>query len=229
MQSGPPGQVVGTIHVSGDPPPVIESIAPEIPVGKCFAAHETYSKLFREGPGRTLADVLVAVTGYSGKPEFPTSDVIVEANDCSYDRRTVVLYRGQTLGVKSVGNETYGPQLVGHQAQAILFAVPGGEPIKFTPNKLGQYQLVDRSHPHIFTDVFVLSYPTFDVTGKDGAFAISGIPPGPAKLSALLPITGQSLEKDIVVPAGGTVRVDLQFTFDDEQHGEKARAKRGSK
>jgi hypothetical protein len=61
------------------------------------------------------------------------------------------------------------------------------------------------------------------VTGIDGKFEITGVPPGKAKLSALLPITGQTLERDVEVKPGGSVEVDLEFEFDAARDGEKAK------
>jgi hypothetical protein len=218
------GAVRGTVRIKGDAAPTVESIAPKIPVGKCFSGHETYTKLFREGPGRTLADVLIAVTRYQGTPRKAPKEVRVEAKDCAYDRRTFAFELGQTLSIYNKGQETYTPQLMGFTGQALMLAIPGGDPVSFQPVKPGQYQLIDRTHSFIFGDVFVLDYPTVGVTGLDGKFEITGVPTGKAKLSALLPITGQTLERDIEVPASGDVQLELEFTFDAERDGAKARA-----
>jgi hypothetical protein len=218
----PRGSVQGVIRVKGDAPPTIESMASKIPVGKCFRAHETYAKLFREGPGRTLADVLVAVTRYDGEPAKPPREVRIEAKDCALDRRTVALSLGQTLAVHNAGAETYTPQLMGYPSQALMLAVPGGDPVRFKPEKVGQYQLIDRSHEFVFADVFIVDYPTLAVSGLDGKFEVTGVPAGKAKLSALLPITGQTIERDVDVPADGAVKLELEFSFDAAKDGAKA-------
>src|SRR5689334_12813150 len=64
--SGPIGSVRGVVHASGDPPPELPQILAKIPAGKCDDARAFYGKLFREGPGHELGDVLVAVTEYKG-------------------------------------------------------------------------------------------------------------------------------------------------------------------
>lgn len=211
------------VRVKGDEAPVIASMASKIPVGKCFRAHETYSKLLREGPGRTLADVFIAVTRYQGEPAKPPEEVRIEARDCAYDRRTVAMQLGQTIAVYNVGSETYTPQLMGYPGQALILAVPGGDPVRFTPTKIGVYQLIDRTHEFVFADVFVVEYPTVAVSGADGKFEIQGVPPGKAKVNALLPITGQTLERDVEVTAQGNVHLELEFEFDVERDGAKAR------
>src|SRR5690606_18305330 len=138
--------------------------------------------------------------------------------------RTIAMSLGQTLSVKNVGKETHTPQLLGLQSPALLLAIPGGDPIEFTPKKLGQYQLVDRTHRHAFADVIGMTFSTVDVTGLDGKFEITGVPAGKAQLSALLPITGQTLERDIEVPAGRAIEVNLEFEFDAARDGAKASA-----
>jgi hypothetical protein len=217
------GAVSGTIRIKGDPAPTIEAMAPKIPVGKCFLAHDMYTKLFREGEGRTLADVLVAVTEYQGEVEAPPERVRVEAKDCAYDRRTIAMTVGQTLSVQNVGTGTHTPQLLGFPSPALILAIPKGDPVEFEPTKLGQYQLLDRTHSFAFADVFVLNYSSVAVTGLDGKFEISGLPPGKAKVSALLPITGQTLSREVLIPSGGTVPSDFEFDFDTERDGVKAR------
>jgi hypothetical protein len=222
------GGVRGVIHVKGDAPPTIESIAPQIPVGKCFLAHDMYTKLFRVGEGGTLADVLVAVTEYEGDAKAPPDDVTVEAKDCAFDRRTVAMTLGQTLNVQNVGDKAQTPELVGYAGPALMLAIPHGDPVGFKPTKLGEYQLIDRTNPFVFADVFVLNYPTVAVTGLDGTFEIAGLPPGKAKVSALLPITGQTLSREVLVPSGKIVQADFEFTFDAVKDGAKARVPKPS-
>jgi hypothetical protein len=57
--SGPTGTISGVITISGDPAPDMPEVVASIPTD-CESAKDTYGKLFREGPGRTLADVVVA-------------------------------------------------------------------------------------------------------------------------------------------------------------------------
>ena len=65
-------------------------------------------------------------------------------------------------------------------------------------------------------DVFVLAYPTFDVTDVDGTFEITGIPVGKVKLSALLPATMAVSERDVEISADQPAIVDLSLDFDAE-------------
>ncbi len=56
--TGPTGTIGGIITVTGDEAPAMPEITAKIPAD-CETAKDTYGKLFREGPGRGLADVVV--------------------------------------------------------------------------------------------------------------------------------------------------------------------------
>ncbi len=215
--SGPTGAVAGVVRVKGASSPPLELGNSKIPLGKCYEAHSMYQSLFREGPNRGLADVLVAVTGYEGYLPVPRETPTVVAKGCAFDRRTLPLMFGQTLKVKNEGDEAATPQLLGTRTQALLIAVPGGDPIELYPRKVGLHRLVDRSHEFAFVDVYVVSYPTTDVTGLDGRFEISGVPVGDVKLNALLPATGDTVERAVTVEVGKTVEVIVEIELDEKK------------
>lgn len=211
--SGPTGGVRGIVTVTGDPAPVNEKHLRQIK-GACPEARETYGRLFREGMMRSLADALVAVTGYSGYVPEKEASQLVAARGCAFSTRTVALTFGQTLEVVSKDREGYVPNLLGSRMKAQLLALPGGAPSKLYPPAVGQYMLTDDIKLFMLADVFVLKYSTHDVTGLDGKYEITGIPVGKARIDALLPITGGSVGKDIEIKAGQVLDVPLELTFD---------------
>lgn len=210
--SGPIGSVAGTVHVSGD-------LAPEVPLpgfkaGKCEDGKAFYGKLFREGPGRTLGDVLVAVTEYQGflPASGPVKTVTVQG--CAFESRTIAMVFGQRLEVKNRGGEAILPELKGASQAALIVAFPGGDAVKLFPPRVGQYELSDSVHPFIRADVFVLKFPTVAVTGMDGKFEISGIPAGEVSVSAYLPALKKTVRQRVKIGAGETASVDLTVPFD---------------
>jgi hypothetical protein len=216
---GPVGSVSGVVRVSGDAPPPLPQVASQIKPGECLKAAAMYGTLFREGPGRALADVLVAVTDYEGSVPSYTAPVTITAAGCAYNARTVALAKWQGLELKNKGPDAVTPQLVGSRAPALLVALPGGSPVPLPFQGPGEYIMVDRSHPFAQVDVFVLNFPTFAVTGMDGAFMIEGIPAGDAMLSAYLPATGQKIQQPIKVTASQVSEINLTIDFDAEVHG----------
>jgi hypothetical protein len=211
--SGPTGAVSGVVSATGDLAPLATAHVAQIK-GACPEARELYGHIFREGMLRSLADVLVAVTGYSGYVPAKEPKQTVAARGCAYNTRTIALTFGQTLDVVSKDGEGYAPNLLGAHMRAQLLALPGGAPSTLYPPEPGHYVLTDDLKVFMLADVFVLKYSTHDVTSLDGRYQIKGIPVGKARISALLPGTQAVVEKDIEIKAGETLNLSLELAFD---------------
>jgi hypothetical protein len=221
--SGPTGGVSGVVTATGDLPPVATAHLAQIK-GKCPEARDMYGHVFREGMMRSLADVLVAVTGYSGYLPAKEAKQTVAARGCAYNTRTIALTFGQTIDVVSKDGEGYAPNLLGAHMQAQLLALPGGAPSTLYPPEPGHYVLTDDLKVFMLADVFVLKYSTHDVTSLDGRYEIKGLPPGKMRISALLPTTNAVVEKDIEIKAGQTIDVPLAIPFDAKAYAAAAAA-----
>lgn len=221
--SGPIGSVAGTIHVQGDAAPDQPEVLAKIEA-KCAPARAVYGKLFREGDGRTLADVLVAATGYKGYLPARSPVHLVHAKGCAWQSRTIALMFGQRLDVKSDDGRPYLPQLLGAGMASQMVAVPGGDAVRLYASKPGRYVLTDSLYPFMFADVLVVKYPTTTVTGLDGKYRLDGIPAGKVKISAFLPMIMQSSSQEVTIKSGETANVDLVLTFDRAKY-EKERPK----
>lgn len=225
---GPTGRVVGRVTVTGDEPPEMREVLAQVP-GNCAGAREVFQHAYRQGAERRAADVLVAVTGYKGYVPSATPAVTVEARDCAWSTRTVAVMYGQRIDVVSKDRNTYVPELFGQPWPVQLFASPGGAPVSLTPQNPGHYVLLDSMRLFNAADVYVLAYPTFDVTGLDGTFEIDRVPVGSVRVNALLPIAGATAEKEVTVEAGKSVTVDLEIAFDraafDKAEAERVRVR----
>jgi hypothetical protein len=211
--TGPTGSVTGIVTVTGDVAPVATTHVSKIK-GACPEGREVYGHIFREGMMRSLADVFVAVTGYTGYVPQKEPKVTVAARGCAFSTRTICLTFGQTLDVVSKDGEGYAPNLLGSNMKAQLLALPGGAPSTLYPPEPGHYVLTDDIKVFMMADVFVVKYSTFDVTSLDGRYEIKGIPVGKMTLNALLPATQKVVAKDIEVKAGETLEVPLEIPFD---------------
>jgi hypothetical protein len=211
--SGPTATVRGVVRIKGDSAPKTALTGGVEP--RCEMAEPMFGRLFREGPGRTLADVLVTVTEYDGYVPVPAGKetVMVRGEGCAWDRRTIALTFGQRIGVVAADRRPYVPDLVGQRRVAELFAMPGADPIHLVPAAPGQYALQDSMRLYSRSDVFVLAYSTHDVTGLDGVYEISGVPVGKAKIGAYLPATTGVAEKVVELEAGKTKEVDLEIEY----------------
>ena len=220
--AGPTGTVRGIVTISGDTAPVATAHVAQIK-GACPEAREMYGHLFREGMMRSLADALVAVTGYSGYVPAAEDKRTVSARGCAFSTRTIAITFGQTIDVVSKDGEGYAPSLLGSHMQAQLLALPGGVPSTLYPPQPGHYILTDSIKLFMLADVFVLKYATHDVTSLDGRYEIKGIPAGKARIDALLPGTELTVEKDIEIKAGETLELPLELHFDAKAHARAAR------
>lgn len=216
--SGPVGAVRGTVTVTGDPPPLVPSMVAKLPEGACPRAHELHRKLYRQGAERTLADVLVTVTEYQGYLP-PRGDVVrVEMKGCAFDGRVLAMTFGQHFDVFNLDAQAYMPRLVGTATYALRVAMPGGAPVPIFAPQPGQYMLVDETREYMRADVFVLNYPTFDVTGLDGQFEIGGIPLGEVKVTAYAPALGKIVERRVTLQAGVDQNLAFEIAFSQSEH-----------
>jgi hypothetical protein len=228
--AGASGSVAGVVRVSGDPPP---KRALQIPF-VCGEAYATYGKAFREGNGRTLGDVLVAVTEYDAFVPASSDVQPVTIHGCAYNKRTYALTYGQRIEVSNVDpRETFVPALVGADLPAQIVAMPHGDPVKLYPLRAGHYALADgMNRTWMYADVFVLAYPTHGVTDLDGRYRIDGIPVGKVKVSAYLPVIDAGLhpdvgvkkplaEREIEIKAGETAPADFVIAYKEPKPAPK--------
>jgi hypothetical protein len=222
--SGPIGGVRGLVTVSGDPPPLLQEIAAKIPEN-CPRALELQRKLFRQGVNRSLADVLVTVTEYKGYVRPRSEAVRVEAKQCAFDANVTAMVYGQRLEVFNRDGQPYMPRLIGVPSYALRVAMPGGGPVPIFPPSPGRYLLVDETRDYMRSELYVLNYPTFAVTGLDGAFEISGVPAGDAKVTAFSPALGKVSEQRVKIQAGVIQDLKFEFAFSQAEYDAALHAK----
>jgi hypothetical protein len=106
--------------------------------------------------------------------------------------------------------------------------MPGGAASSLYPTSPGRYVLIDSMRIFATAEVYVLKYPTHAVTGSDGRYEITGIPPGELSLNAFSPQTGETVEKKLTLAGGQTLDLDLELPFNLEKYREnvvKAKSK----
>lgn len=215
--AGPTGTLKGVVRASGDRPPELPDVLAKME-SSCDRSRRVYGVLFREGPSRELADVLVAVTKYDGYVPPKETEVEVWGKGCAWDKRTYAMTYGQRLEIHGADNRPYVPELLGQPMPAQLFVLPTAPPVQIAPKKPGRFQLVDSMRLFSVAEVYVLPYSTADVTELDGAFEISGIPVGEVQVNALLPQTGATSGKTATIKAGETTLVDFELPFDQKAY-----------
>jgi hypothetical protein len=209
--AGPTATVRGRVTIKGDAPPDVPfAVEPQ-----CTSARAMYGSLFRVGAQGELADAMVAVTGYTGYVPAPSGVRSIKVGGCAFDTRTVVATFGQRIEVSNVDAATeYMPYLDGAPFRAMIVALPKGRPVQLFPLQPGHYLLRDvMPHPFEIADVFVVPYPTFDVTQVDGRYTVAGVPVGKARIDAFLPVINKSVGKDVEL-VEGLNDIDLELTYE---------------
>lgn len=223
--AGPAGAVEGTVRVSGDAAPAANAAISK----ECPDAVAMYSKLFREGPGRTVADAMVGVTQYDGFIPARSDVYPIGIRGCAYEKRTLALTYGQRIEVKNYdAREPYLPDLLGANLPAKLLALPRGDAVRLYPLEVGQYQLTElMGKDWMKADVFVVRFSTHAVTGLDGRYRVDGLPVGNVKVSAYLPAIGKTVDRTVAVKAGQTTTVDFVLPFNAAKDGKPKPAPSG--
>jgi hypothetical protein len=226
VYTGAVGSVRGIVKIRGDEPPVVPEMAEvlaKLPPDACPRARELHRKLYRQGVDRTLADVLVTVTEYQGFLPARGDIVRVEAKGCAFDARILAMTYGQHLDVFNLDGQAYMPRLVGTPTYALRVAMPGGPPVPVFAPKAGQYMLVDETREYMRSDLFVLGFPTFDVTALDGQFEITGIPVGQVRVSAYAPALGKAVEQTVEVRSGTVSDLTFDIEFSESEYRQRLR------
>jgi hypothetical protein len=221
IYSGPVGSVRGVVTISGDEPPLVPEMIERLPKEGCPGAQELHRKLYRQGVGRTLADVLVTVTEYEGYLPARGEAVRVEAKGCAFGSRVLAITFGQRIDVFNLDAQSYMPRLIGTPSYALRVAMPGGSAVPVFAPQPGQYLLVDQTRDYMRSELFVLSYPTFAVTALDGRFEIGGIPVGKVKVTAYSPALGEVVEQRVDVAAGAASELTFKIDFSEREYRER--------
>ena len=146
-----------------------------------------------------VKDVLVRIkVGTAGTHAAPATPAVVVQDQCMYGPRVVGVLAGQTLEIRN-GDPTF-HNVRGNRAGKVVWnlAQPAQAPA-ITRKELGAPgDIVDLHcdvHPWMAAWVAVMDHPDFAVTGADGAFTITGVPPGTYTLEAWHPVLGLTSTK----------------------------------
>jgi len=99
---------------------------------------------------------------------------------------------------------------VGNSTALNVAMVAGGPPIKKPLKRSGLYVVKCNVHKFMRAYRVVFDDPHFDQTGEAGQFAITGVSPGSHTITVWHETLGV-LQKEVQVPAQGTVVVDLEY------------------
>jgi plastocyanin len=206
------GSIAGTVTLTGVPParqPIRMSSDPY-----CAEQREALGETVVTGAGGALQNVFVYVRDGLGDLKFPVpqTPVVLDQERCRYAPRVVGVQAGQPLEIRNSDNALHNvhavPKLNGefNRSQALkgmadthVFSVRE----VMVPFKCDV-------HSWMTAYVGVLDHPFHAVTGPDGSFTLSGLPPGTYTIEAWHEKLGTRTE---TVTLGATETQTLAIAF----------------
>lgn len=216
LQAAAAADITGTVTLNGTPPPerAITPLKDDPTCGKFYTEMPT-THFFVVGPNKELADVIVMLKGVTGKSTGSSAPpAVIDQKGCLYGPQILAIQTNQKLLVKNsdpvLHNVHVTPVASGNKEENQA-QMPGGPDLTFTfPAAENFLRVKCDVHPWMFAWITVVDSPYFAVTGKDGTFKISNVPPGKYTLTALhRKAAPTGMDKEIEVKEGETAKVDF--------------------
>ena len=162
--------------------------------------------------GLQNAVVHVAVgAGQVSATGFALAPVIVRNRQCRFYPHVAAAQVGSETGTFNDDPLLHSTNVTVASSTVFNVAlVAGGNPIKKRLKKPGLHLVKCNVHKFMQAYRVVFDDPYFDQTTEAGQFSITGVPPGLHRISVWHETLGV-MEKDVEVPARGTVIVDLEY------------------
>jgi carboxypeptidase family protein len=206
--------ISGTIKFTGTPPVMAKIDMSDEPVCKGkYTAPPTKEDVV-VNPNGTLANVFVYVK--SGLPATykapaPAGPVLLDQNACRYHPHVFGILVGQTLSIKNSDGIAHNikAKAVKNRPFNISQPIAMTSPRSFTTPEV-MVPLECNVHGWMKGWVGVLPHPFFAVSGADGSFKITGLPPGTYTIEAWHERYGT---QDATITVAGTETKTAAFTF----------------
>lgn len=162
-------------------------------------------------PDGGIQNVVVMIESIDkGKP-FPKDIAVVNNYRCAFDPRVIIGFKDNELEIKNSDPILHNTHLYQDGKTLYNIALPDkGESIKRPIKKTGLIYLRCNTHKWMKGYVYVSDHPYITVTGKDGSFVLTDVPPGRYKLRAWHAALGE-ITKEVEVTAGRFTEVNFEF------------------
>jgi plastocyanin len=149
--------------------------------------------------------------GETSEAGFKAAPVVVRNAQCRFHPHVSAAQVGNEMGTVNDDPLLHNIHITVANSTVLNVAmVAGGSPIKKRLKKAGLQQM--NCNVHMFMRAYRLVFDDsyFDQTTETGQFSIAGVSPGSHRITVWHETLGL-LEKDVQVPAQGTVAVDLEY------------------
>ncbi|HKH49403.1 MAG TPA: carboxypeptidase regulatory-like domain-containing protein [Thermoanaerobaculia bacterium] len=181
------GDITGTVTYTGKVPnlkPIAMNADPA-----CASKHTgpVPSEALVLGPANAMANVMVRVKGpVQGSFPAPAKPVVIDQKGCQYHPHVLGIRVGQTLQLKNSDGLLHNVHALPKVNTPFNMAMPANRTTADTKfgKEEGMFLVKCDVHPWMSAYVGVFSNPFYTVSGKDGKYKISGLPPGNYEIEA---------------------------------------------
>jgi hypothetical protein len=220
LQAASAADITGTITLNGTPPDelVNTAISADVNCGKLHP-DPVKTQFYVVGPNKELKDVVISITGISGKSTGASADpVILDQKGCEYTPYIFAVQTGQKIIVRTsdpapiLHNVHATPTAAGNTEINVPQASGAADLTVTFPAAENFLKFKCDVHPWMFSYATVVDHPYFAVSGVDGKYKIANVPPGKYTVEAMhrKASGGKPVTKDIEVKDGD---VSLDFTL----------------
>jgi len=159
-----------------------------------------------------LQNVIVFVSdGLSGSFDSPTQPALIDQKGCMYQPHVLAVRAGQPLEVVNHDPVIHNIHpMPANNREWNKAELPGTTVDESFPREEVAIPVKCNVHPWMRSYVAVFKHPYFMVTGKDGSFDLSNLPPGTYTIAAWHEKLGTQTAK-ITIGANETKAVDFVF------------------
>ena len=208
-------EIRGVVRLEGAPPKRAVIQMDEDPV--CVEEHKGQAVDAIDGavnPDGTLPNVFVYVKKGAEPYAFPMPSqlVILDQAGCMYEPHVLGIMTRQTLRILSHDPTTHNIHAMARiNPQWNLSQLPGAPPIEksFSQPEI-MIPVKCNQHPWMRCYIGVMSNPLFAVTGANGNFRLTGLPPGAYTIGAWTATFGTAQQE---VTVGPRETKSIEFTF----------------
>jgi len=208
--------ITGKLTLKGTAPKE-KDITPLKDDATCGKFHSTMptTRFYVVGPNAELADVVVSLTGITGKSAGATAQpVVLDQKGCEYVPQILAVQTGQKITIKNsdpVLHNVHASPTVSGNNEENKAQMAGAPDLSFSFSKPEDFlKFKCDVHPWMFAWISVMDHPYYAVSGKDGTFKIANVPPGKYTLQANHRKAGKVTQEIEVKDDGAKVELALE-------------------